>query len=232
MEGLARCVNGRYGEIARRDLGNKVVAMTAERAESQLLSAEDYLAWEESQEQKHEYVGGMVYAMAGGTNAHAAIAANVLVSLGSQLRGKRCRPFSSDLKVRVRYPTHTRFYYPDAMIACSQAPGESVFHDEPTVLIEIASSSTRRTDEWEKREAYLSIPSLRAYLLLEQDRAAAVVWRRGEQEFARETYSSLEAVIPLPEIEAQLALAEVYEAVPFTQPAESSAERQPEPMVS
>ena len=79
----------------------------------------------------------------------------------------------------------------------------------------MASPSTRRTDESQKRDAYFTIPTLRVYVLLEQERAAAVVWRRGEQGFAREVYEGLAAVIALPEIEAQLALAEAYEAVRF-----------------
>ena len=189
--------------------------MTVERAESQLMSVEDYLAWEDLQEIKHEFVGGMIYAMSGGTNAHAAIAANVAGSLHAQLRGKRCRPYGADLKVRVHYPTHTRFYYPDAMVACTPAPPKSLFHDQPTVLVEVASDSTRRTDELEKRDAYQTIPTLRVYLTLEQDRAAAVVWRRGDQGFVREIYEGLDAVIALPEIEAALPLAEAYEAVTF-----------------
>jgi Uma2 family endonuclease len=189
--------------------------MTAELAADQLMTEEEYLEWEKEQEARHEYVGGMVYAMAGGTTAHSAIAANVIVSLGGQLRGKRCRPYTSDLKVRIAYPTHTRFYYPNVTVACTMAPSQLHYHDQPTVLVEVASESTRRTDELEKRDAYQMIPTLRAYVILEQHRASATVWRRGAQGFAREMHFGLEAMIPLPEIEAALPLAEVYEAVTF-----------------
>jgi len=198
--------------------------MTVERAESQLLSVEDYLAWEDLQEKRHEYIGGMVYAMAGGMPVHSGIAANVIGSLGVQLRGKRCRPYTSDLKVRITYPTHTRFYYPDVTVACTTAPPQQLFHDEPVVVIEVASESTRRTDELEKRDAYQSIPTLKVYALLDQDRPAAVVWRRGRDGFGfvREIYSGIEAVIPLPEIESALPLTEAYEGITFApaQPAE------------
>ena len=67
----------------------------------------------------------------------------------------------------------------------------------------------------EKREAYLTIPSLRVYIILDQDRPAAAAWRRGGQGFAREHYSGLEAVVELPEIEARLPLSDIYEAVEF-----------------
>lgn len=80
--------------------------MTAERIESQLMSVEDYLAWEDGQLERHEYIGGMVYAIAGGTTARAAMAMNVGIAIGSQLRGKRCRPYGSDLKIRIHYPTN------------------------------------------------------------------------------------------------------------------------------
>jgi Uma2 family endonuclease len=187
--------------------------MNAERIETQWMSVEDYLAWEETQPERHEYVGGMVYAMAGGTQEHSAIASNSLVSLGSQLRGKPCRPHGSDLKIRVSYPTHTRFYYPDVTVVCTPAPAKSVFHDAPVVIVEVVSESTRRTDETEKRDAYFTLASLRLFILFSQEKAEAVVWRRIEQGFAREVHAGLDAVIALPEIEARLPLADVYEAV-------------------
>ncbi len=187
--------------------------MTAERAAFQLMSVEDYLEWEETQNERHEYVGGMVYAMAGGTIDHAAVAANTLVAIGARLRGKPSRPFGSDLKVRIEYPTHTRFFYPDVTVICEMGPGQARYHDRPAVIVEVASESRRRTDELEKKDAYASIPSLHAYIQMEQDAAAAVVWRRGDAGFVREIYAGLDAVIPLVEIGAELPLAEAYEGV-------------------
>ncbi len=189
--------------------------MTAELALDQLLTVEEYLEAEEAAEVKHEYLGGVLYEMAGGTRGHATISTNVLGVLHRHLRGKPCRPFNSDMKVRIEFPTHTRFYYPDAMVVCERGPFKSVYLNNPTVIVEATSDSTRRTDVQEKREAYLTIPTLRVYLLLEQDTPAAVVWRRVEQSFQRETYRGRDAVIDLPEIGAQLPLAEVYEAEDF-----------------
>jgi Uma2 family endonuclease len=192
--------------------------MTAPLAEAELMSVEEYLALEEAHEVRHEYVGGMIYAMAGGTRSHAAIAMNVGISLGAQLRGKPCRPYGSDFKVCIRFSTHTRFYYPDLMVICGARPSNSFFDDEPTIIVEVTSDSTRRTDELEKREAYQTLAFLKVYLLLEQDRAAAVVWRRGKRGFGfeREVYAGLGAVIPLMEIAAALPLSEAYEAVAFS----------------
>ncbi|MFL5339837.1 MAG: Uma2 family endonuclease, partial [Gemmataceae bacterium] len=160
-----------------------------------LVSVDDYLAGELTSPVKHEYLGGVIYAMAGARNAHNLIATNSLGTLHGRLRGKPCRAFNSDTKIRVRLPHQVRFYYPDGSVACRQNPQDDSFQDEPAVLIEVLSRSTRRIDEGEKKDAYLTIPSLSAYMLVEQNTPAVVVHRRTAQGFVREEYSGLEAVI-------------------------------------
>jgi Uma2 family endonuclease len=188
--------------------------MTAAR-KLHLVSVEAYLAAELASPTKHEYLGGVVYARADTSNAHNLIAANTLGTLHGRLRGRRCRAYTSDTKIRVRLPTHVRFYYPDVPVICRPNPPTDSFQDEPAVLFEVLSRRTRRIDEGEKKDAYLSIASLGAYVLVEQELPAAVVYRRTEQGFVREVYEGLDAVIPLPEIEIELPLAEVYETVEF-----------------
>lgn len=180
------------------------------------VSVEDYLAGELVSPVKHEYLGGFVYAMAGARNVHNVIATNVLGTLFGRLRGRRCSPFNSDTKVRVQLPTHTRFYYPDVTVVCSENPLGDSFQDQPVVICEVLSRATRRADEGEKREAYLTIPSLRVYALIEQEMAAVLVYRRTEQGFVREFYEGLTETIPLPEIETELPLSEAYERVEFS----------------
>lgn len=178
------------------------------------VSIENYLAGEELAATKHEYLGGTIHAMAGGTNDHAAVAANALVALGSRLRGKPCRPFGSDTKVRIELPEHTRFYYPDVQVVCSRNPGNERFQENPALVIEVLSESTRRTDLGEKCHAYLAIPSLKVLLLVEPDSLRVTAYRRQPQGgFAAEEYEGNHAVIALPEIEAELPLAELYEGV-------------------
>ena len=178
------------------------------------ISIEDYLAGEELAETKHEYLGGTIHAMAGGTNDHAAVAANAVVALGSRLRGKPCRPFGSDTKVRIELSEHTRFYYPDVQVVCSRNPGNERFQENPVLVIEVLSESTRRTDLGEKRHAYLAIPSLKVLLFIEPDSPRVTAYRRQPQGgFATEEHEGIESVIALPEIEAELPLAELYEGV-------------------
>jgi len=180
-----------------------------------LVSVEDYLAGELASPVKHEYLGGIVYAMAGARNLHNRIATNTLVALGARLRGKPCQPYNSDTKIRIRLPTQTRFYYPDASVVCRPNPDNDSFQDEPAVIAEVLSKATRRIDEGEKKDTYTTIPSLNVYLLIEQEAPLVTVFRRTEAGFVREVYEGRDAVIPLDEIDIQLPLAEIYAAVEF-----------------
>jgi Uma2 family endonuclease len=190
----------------------------------QPIAVSDYLRGEATARHKHEYVEGVVYAMVGATNAHNRIATNGTVVLGGQLRGKPCQVFNSDTKIRVRLARGTRFYYPDVSVVCQLNPPGDTFQDAPVVIIEVISESTRRTDEYEKREAYLSIGTLCVYILVEQSDAVAVVHRRADSGFARETYLGDHSVIPLPEVECELRLAELYENVVFPPPTSDDEE--------
>lgn len=179
------------------------------------ISVEDYLAGELISPIKHEYLGGVIYAMAGGRNAHNLIATNLLVALGSRLRGKGCRAYNSDTKIRVQLPGEVRFYYPDASVICRSNPAADSFQDEPVLVAEVISRKTRRIDEGEKKDAYLTLPSLCLYLLIEQELPAIAVYRRTEQGFVRELHSGADAVISLSELVTELPLAELYEGVEF-----------------
>jgi Uma2 family endonuclease len=182
-----------------------------------LVSVEEYLAGELVSPVKHEYVGGVVYALAGAKIPHDIIAVNITSNLHVRLRPRRpCRPFSADTKIRIRLPTIWKFYYPDASIICNSNPPENSFQDQPIAVFEVLSKGTRRIDEGEKKDAYLTISSLVAYLLVEQSMPLVVVHRRTTQGFAREEYEGLDAIIPLPELGTELPLAEIYEGVEFT----------------
>ena len=180
------------------------------------VSVEDYLAGEEQSDIKHEYLGGVIHAMAGGTNNHAAIATNAGISVGSQLRGKPCRTFGSDAKLKIEFADHIRFYYPDLQIVCRPNPGSDHFQEHPVLVIEVLSESTRRTDMGEKKDAYLAIPSLKVLLLVESDRPRVIAYRRrAAGGFEAEEYTGRDAVIALPETESQLPFVELYDGLAF-----------------
>jgi len=180
------------------------------------MSVEDYLAGELVSEIKSEFLGGEVHAMAGAGNRHNEIATNVTAALSLGLRGKSCRAFNSDTKIRIGLANQIRFYYPDAMVVCDQNRDTDSWQDRPVVIVEVLSESTRRTDLTEKREAYLTTPSLQVLMLVEPDEAIVVAYRRAYSgDFLKESYFGVEAIVPLNEVGIDLALAEVYERIEF-----------------
>ncbi|MGH7858725.1 MAG: Uma2 family endonuclease [Candidatus Binatia bacterium] len=124
---------------------------------------EDYLALEEASNVKHEFLRGEIYAMAGGTPEHAALAMAVGASLVNQLRGGPCRVYSSDLRVRVLATGLAT--YPDVTVVCGpleRDPGSATTIVNPTLVVEVLSDSTFEYDRGEKLHHYRQIPSLKA----------------------------------------------------------------------
>jgi Uma2 family endonuclease len=200
--------------------------------QSQLVryTVEEYLALERESEERHEYLDGEIYAMAGESPDHGAICTNLVVELGSQLRGTPCQVFSKDTKVRSGpapkpFQSPKGLYsYPDVLVVC----GEMKFHDEhrdvllnPTVIIEVLSPTTEafdRGEKWARHQTWL--PSLTEYLLVSQSKPLIEHYRR--QPDGGWLYSSvngLEGSVSLASIGCTLRLADVYDRIVF--PAES-----------
>jgi Uma2 family endonuclease len=167
---------------------------------------------ESQADERHEYIDGAIYAMAGASNGHNAICANFLGTLHAKLRGKKCRPFGSDTKVRIRLPDQVRFYYPDVLVTCQPNASHESFQDNPTVIVEVLSPSTRRIDEGEKQEAYLSISSLDTLLFVDSSRRAVAVFQRGDNGFTASECLDASQLISLPSLGIELSLDEIYEA--------------------
>jgi Uma2 family endonuclease len=141
-------------------------------------SFKDYLAIEEMSTVRHEFLGGEIYAMAGGSVAHAALSAAVLSSLDAQLAG-RCRVFTSDLRVRALATGLAS--YPDVTILCGTVETDPESKDtavNPTVVVEVLSPATIDYDLGEKFEHYRQIPSIRAVVYIWQDRKRIEVRER------------------------------------------------------
>jgi Uma2 family endonuclease len=141
----------------------------------------EYVAAEEVSDVRHELLHGEVFAMARGTPEHAALAAAFLRELGLALRGRPCRVYSSDLRVRIRETSLTT--YPDASVVCGNLetdPDDPNAVVNPIVLVEVLSESTEAYDRGSKAAHYRRIPSLREYVLVAQDEARIEVYRRAE----------------------------------------------------
>ncbi len=149
------------------------------------LSIEDYLASESRGEQRHEYVDGSIFAMVGGTARHNQITSAISSLLRAHLKNKPCTVFMSDMKVQV----DRVFYYPDVMVVCSPVDPESLFQTDPVLLIEVLSKSTEAKDRLEKLVAYKSLPSVKEYILVSQDKVSIDVYCRGEDGWQLESLS-------------------------------------------
>lgn len=178
---------------------------------------EEYLASEREAEFKSEYLNGDIYAMAGSSPEHSAIAFNLSVLLGVQLRGKPCRGFISDMKVGTA--SDRLFSYPDLSVVC----GEPRFHDEhrdvllnPTLIVEVLSLSTERFDRGRKFAQYQQIESLSDYVLVAQDEPRVEHYVRQEgSRWLLSTATDLEGSIHIASIDCTLLLSEVYDKVTF-----------------
>jgi Uma2 family endonuclease len=176
-----------------------------------LVSPEEYLAGEADSESKHEYLNGVVYAMAGARQRHNEIAMNIAATLHARLRGRPCRPYGSDMLVRVERGNDLRFYYPDVSIICRPAGPDARVQTEPSVIFEVLSESTARTDTGEKRMAYLTIPTLEAYVLVDSAERVVTVWRRTGADWAPEVFAQPEVTIAFTSADCALTVGEIYE---------------------
>ncbi|MDZ4834396.1 MAG: Uma2 family endonuclease [Candidatus Melainabacteria bacterium] len=143
---------------------------------SKHVSAEEFLAFESSSTSKHEYVNGEVFAMAGGTQAHSLISTNITFILKSKLDGSGCRVHGSELLLRV--DASNSFYYPDAMVDCGDYDKDRTFTSSPAIIFEVLSRSTVSIDRREKLVAYKRIPSLKAYVIVQQARQHLEIHRK------------------------------------------------------
>jgi len=141
------------------------------------ISVQEYLDGELISEIKHEFISNQVYAMAGASANHERIAGNIYSELRLHLKNSPCEPFSSDMKVRVR----DSFYYPDVLVACDFDESEPYYTQSPILIVEVLSQSTRKMDEQIKRMEYFNIPSLKEYIIVEQDFVDVAVYRRSDQ---------------------------------------------------
>ncbi len=178
------------------------------------LSVVEYLEGEIKAELRHEYVAGTAYAMGGASSAHNIVSGNLFAALHRHLRGGPCRVFMADMKLRIRQAGDESYYYPDVMVACHPEDDARYFREQPILIAEVLSESTESIDRREKRLIYPRIPSLEAYLILEQARPAAELHRRADGWAA--FYLQAPDTLTLDCLHFSLPLAELYEGLPPT----------------
>ena len=139
------------------------------------ISVEDYLAGEKISPARHEYIDGVVYAMAGGTARHNQIAKNIGYRLDEHLDSGKCRAFIVDMKTRVN---PTLYYYPDVVVTCEEIADTTSELTAPCLIIEVLSPSPAATDRREKLREYRYLPSLQEYVIVWQDETRVEIYRR------------------------------------------------------
>lgn len=142
------------------------------------MTAQAFLAWEAGQPQRHEFVGGKVFAMAGVEDRHVTVALNLAIALRQHLAGSPCRTYMSDIKLHVA--AGDCYFYPDVLVTCSTADHASpLVKSEPILVIEVLSPTTAAYDRGDKFAHYRSITSLSEYVLVDIDSRRADVYRKG-----------------------------------------------------
>jgi Uma2 family endonuclease len=171
----------------------------------------DYLAAEQTSERRHEFLDGVIVAMAGGSDEHNAIEAQLGAVL-SRTTG-RCRYYSSNQRFWIE--SRRRGRYSDGSIICG--PPEHPGHDDqatvnPVVVIEVLSPTTEGTDDGEKRTDFQSLASLQAYVLVAQDQRRSRVYRRAGGEWRVDSYGDGDR-FELPTLSSPVAVAEIYDRI-------------------
>jgi Uma2 family endonuclease len=179
--------------------------------ERRLLDEHEYLAREATASERHEYVGGMAYAMAGAGERHNRIAVNLSVALRLAARGTSCGVYMADMKLRIG--PGAAYYYPDVMLSCEPARPDTVFKEAPCLVAEVLSASTAGIDTREKLQAYRTIAGLHYYVLVESEQVGVSYHVRGDDgEWLAASLDPGERLeVRCGPVVAELTLASIYE---------------------
>ncbi len=180
------------------------------------ITVEEYMEQERTALDRHEYLKGEIFAMAGGTPAHSTIISNVLGELHNQLRGSNCTLRNGDM--RIRTSPAGLYSYADAVVSCADEQFEKDTLLNPIVIVEVLSESTKDYDRGMKFQHYRQIPSFREYLIVAQDQPYVEHHAResaDRQVWTMREYTGLDDVVILEAIHARLRLADVYAKLSF-----------------
>lgn len=181
---------------------------------------EEYLRLEDVAETKSEYLDGEIIVMSGASMSHSKIVMDFAFQLMSHLQGLGCQALSNDTRLRI--PACNRYYYPDLMFICE--PEELEIREglenllNPSIIVEVLSTSTAKFDRGDKLNCYKTIQSLQYYLLVSQDKPFIEIHSRlGEMSWGYEEVSGLEATLLLEKFGCSVKLALIYRGVAISE---------------
>jgi Uma2 family endonuclease len=183
-------------------------------AERHTMTLDEFLAWESTQAERWEFLGGETFMMAGGSDVHNAISLNAAFSLRAAFHGKPCNVFMSD--VRLHLAETGDLFYPDVFVTCSEADrARRQLKEDPLLIAEVLSPSTEAYDRGDKFAAYRRFPALATILFLSQDRPHVECYTRADAgRWTLTEASGADATLALPALGIELALAELYRDLP------------------
>jgi len=175
------------------------------------ISFKEYLEWEKESGSKYEYFQGEIFAMSGTSIIHNIIFKNLFGSMAYKLKGKTCQPYGSDLKIHI--PQNTLYTYPDISIICKDIIGsKNDIAAEPSVIIEILSTSTKNYDKGDRFKLYRDIPTLKEYILIDSESVNVEAFRiNSSGRWELEEYKNHQEVLTISTIGATFPLTEIYE---------------------
>ena len=180
-------------------------------------TVEQFIAWESEQAERHEFVGGKVFARTGDRDGHNTIAGNVFAILRNHLRGTPCRAYIADMKLHVA--RESAVFYPDVMVTCHPrdlGPEASLEKQQPKLIVEVLSNSTAAYDRGEKFRACRSIDAFEEYVLVDQNKHYAEIFRKDASGHWVLYPAEAGEILRLESVGLLLSMAEVYEDVSFT----------------
>lgn len=176
----------------------------------------EFFEWQKRQDRNYELVDGVpvltIKAKTGASDIHDRITVNAIAWLHQRLRGKPCRPKTSDTSVQTFRGTQR----PDMLIECGRPDPQSMVAAVPTLVAEVLSPSTMRYDRFQKLEEYKLVPAIQVILLIDTGQPRVTVWRRVSENWTNHEVAGMDADIDLPEIGTSLPLSELYLDVDFT----------------
>jgi Uma2 family endonuclease len=179
----------------------------------QRMTQDEFFRWITTQEYRHELVDGEPVMMAGANRRHDRIASRTQRSLGNQLEGRKCQPFTSDTAVRI---PAGNIRYPDLGVDCGPFDDYSMEASEPVLVVEILSSNTRVFDRTEKIEEYKTVEALEYILLIDPEHPQVrLYWRDDNRAWSTRRITGIEAVVEMPRIGVTLRLDDMYEGLQF-----------------
>lgn len=180
---------------------------------------QEYLEMEKASTTKHEYFQGEVFAMSGASDRHNWLFSNIFLAVGNLLKGSKCIPFGSDMRMNI--PENTLFTYPDISIYCNNII-QSEFDEDtvilPTVIIEILSKSTKSYNRGQKFKLYRDIPSLKEYILIDSESISVEAFYINEkQNWELKEYKTLDENLAFVTFGFNIPLKAIYEHIKFKQ---------------